>query len=68
MAYKIIDIKMHNSDFKAGRGREIITAVLDSSDDLVTLGTGYCAGSIAMVADKGVPSYMLNASGEWKEI
>ena len=51
-------------------GHEIveITAVLDSVSDLSSLGTDYAPGSIAMVADKGVPSYMLNASGEWKEI
>ena len=63
MAYKII--RDENNKYQMGRE---ITAVLDSSADLVTLGTDYCAGSIAMVADKGVPSYMLNASGEWKEI
>ena len=68
MAYKIIDVKYCYGQNAVVNGGEIITAVLDSSDDLVTLGTGYCAGSIAMVADKGVPSYMLNASGEWKEI
>ena len=51
-------------------GHEIveITAVLDSVSDLSSLGTDFAPGSIAMVADKGVPSYMLNASGEWKEI
>ena len=51
-------------------GHEIveITAVLDSVSDLASLGTDFAPGSIAMVADKGVPTYMLNASGEWKEI
>lgn len=68
MAYKIIDVKYCYGQNAVVNVGEIITAVLDSSADLTTLGTGYCAGSIAMVADKGVPSYMLNASGEWKEI
>lgn len=51
-------------------GHEIveITAVLDSVSDLAALGTDYAPGSIAMVADKGVPSYILNVSGQWKEI
>ena len=68
MSYKIIDIIMNPLDEMNVKRRQIITAVLDSSADLESLGTGYCAGSIAMVADKGVPTYMLNASGEWKEI
>ena len=66
MAYSITKrtlVRYHN-------GHEIdeITAMLDSVSDLSSLGTDFAPGSIAMVADKGVPSYMLNASGEWKEI
>ena len=51
-------------------GKEIveISAVLDSVDDLASLGTNYAPGSVAIVADKGAPAYMLNASGVWKEI
>lgn len=63
MAYKII--RDENNKYQMGRE---ITAVLDAVSDLDGLGTDFCPGSIAMVADKGVPSYMLNASGAWKEI
>lgn len=63
MSYKII--RDENNKYQMGRE---ITAVLDSVSDLASLGTDFAPGSIAMVADKGVPSYMLNASGEWKEI
>ena len=63
MAYKII----RDESNKYQMGREI-TAVLDSVSDLSSLGTNFAPGSIAMVADKGVPSYMLNVSGQWKEI
>ena len=42
--------------------------MLDSVDDLASLGTDYAPGSVAIVADKGAPVYMLNASGVWKEI
>ena len=63
MAYKII--RDENNKYQMGRE---ITAVLDAVSDLDSIGTDYCPGSVAMVADKGVPIYMLNASGVWKEI
>ena len=63
MAYKIIRDK--NNKYQLGRE---IEAVLDSTADLDALGTDYCPGSVAIVADKGAPAYMLNASGVWKEI
>ena len=63
MAYKII--RDENNKYQLGRE---IEAVLDSTADLDALGTGYCPGSVAIVADKGAPVYMLNASGVWKEI
>ena len=40
----------------------------DAAADLDALGTTWAPGSVAMVADKGVPSYVLNASHVWKEI
>lgn len=64
MAYKII----RNRNEKYQTGREI-TAVLDSEADLTTLQaneTGLAPGSLAIIADAGLPSYALNASGEWK--
>ena len=63
MAYKII--RDENNKYQLGRE---IEAVLDSVDDLASLGNDYAPGSVAIVADKGAPAYMLNASGEWKEI
>lgn len=63
MAYKII--RDENNKYQMGRE---ITAILDAVSDLDSLGTDYCPGSVAMVADKGAPVYMLNASGVWKEI
>lgn len=63
MAYKII--RDENNKYQLGRE---IEAVLDSTADLDSLGTDYAPGSVAIVADKGAPAYMLNASGEWKEI
>lgn len=63
MAYKIIRDEWN----KYQLGREI-TAVLDAIDDLASLGTDFAPGSVAIVADKGATSYMLNASGAWKEI
>lgn len=63
MAYKII--REYKNQYQAGTE---ITAVLDSTDDLTLLGNDYAPGSMAMVADSGLPTYMLNASLVWKEI
>lgn len=65
MAYKIIrDMsELHQT------GREI-TAVLDSASDLQALiaAEGELApGSTAVVAAKGRPTYILNASGQWAD-
>lgn len=66
MAYKIIrdKLNMHQTC------REI-TAILDAASDLATLQaneTGLAPGSLAIIADAGLPSYALNASGEWKSV
>ena len=64
MAYKII----RNRNEKYQTGREI-TAVLDSEADLTTLQaneTGLAPGSLAIIADAGLKSFVLNASGVWK--
>lgn len=63
MAYKII--RRESNKYQLGWE---IEAVLDSTADLEALGTDYCPGSTAIVADKGGAIYMVNASGEWKEI
>ena len=63
MAYKII--RWEKDRYQVG---DEITAVLDAAADLDALGTTWAPGSVAIVADKGAPSYMLNASHVWKEI
>ena len=68
MAYKIIEKKYIERLPLSELSHPLITAVMDSPDDLASLGSDYCPGSIAMVADKGVPAFMLNSSGKWKEI
>ena len=65
MAYRIIKTE---PSLIGEISRPVIMAVLDSDDDLVALGNDYGASSVALVADKGAPVYMLNASGVWKEI
>ncbi len=71
MAYKIIRDNCNDEQV----GHEIV-AILDSAADLAALselkvpvcGRPYAApGSLAIVADSGLPTYVLNASGEWKE-
>lgn len=62
MAYKIV---RQTTDAQSGVE---IKAILDSAADLDTLGTNYSPGSLAVVADKDTPMYMLNASKQWKEI
>lgn len=63
MAYSITE-RIEN---KYQTGTEI-TAILDASSDLSDLGTTWLPGSIAIVADKGATTYMLNASHVWKEL
>ena len=65
MAYKIIKSE---PSLIGEISRPVIMAVLDSVDDLAALGNNYGASSVAIVAVKGAPVYMLNASGVWKEI
>jgi len=62
MAYKII--RTQTNDKQTGVE---ITAVLDSAADLAALGTGWAPGSMAVVADAGLPVYVMNASRQWKE-
>ena len=63
MAFKIIRDELNNEQ----PGREIV-AILDSASDLTALGANYAPGSVAMVAGSGAPTFILNASQEWKEI
>lgn len=64
MAYKII--RSQKNSFQSGRE---VMAVLDSEADLTSLSANegeLSPGSIAIIATTGLPSYMLNVSGEWK--
>ena len=65
MAYRIIKTE---PSLIGEISRPVIMAVLDSDDDLAALGNNYGASSVAIVADKGAPVYMLIASGVWMEI
>jgi hypothetical protein len=65
MAYKVIGGEYNV--FSAAPYKVIQDFVLDSASDLASLPD--CApGSTAIVAAKDGPIYMVNASGEWKEI
>lgn len=48
--------------------KNYIEAVLDEAADIDELGTDYAPGSKAIAAEKGLPLFILNASGEWKEV
>lgn len=68
MAYRIIRAR-GAFNYATNQGETEITAVLDSTADLSDLGTTpYRPGSVAIVADVGTPTYMLNASKVWKEV
>ncbi len=45
-----------------------VTIVCDAAADVADLPTGYAPGSIAVVADSGLPTYVLNASGTWASV
>lgn len=64
MAYKILSSETVAMESGA---KPIIEAILDAADDLEALGSNYYPGSVAIVADKDGPVYMLNASGDWRE-
>ena len=67
MAYKILSSETVAMESGA---KPQITAVLDSADDLEGLKASgdYHPGSIAYVAEEGLPAHMVNASGEWVEV
>lgn len=46
----------------------MIRAILDSPEDLDTLGTTWAPGSTATVADVGGTEFILNASYQWKNV
>lgn len=44
-----------------------VVIVCDAAADVSDLPTTYAPGSIALVADEGLPLYVLNASGTWAD-
>ena len=61
MAYKVV-----NRTYCISTDAYRYEFVCDSAADVASL-PKCCAGSVAIVADKDGPIYMVNASGEWKE-
>lgn len=64
MAWKISNIQTQGVPGDAPQ----VTIVCDADSDVSDLPTGYAPGSIAVVADSGMPAYMLNASGTWTSL
>ena len=64
MAWKISNIQTQGVAGDAAQ----VTIVMDSTSDASDLPTGYAPGSIAVVADSGMATYMLNASGSWVNV
>ena len=62
MAFKLI-----NKTWCPFANGERCEFILDSAADVADL-PQCCAGSTALVADKNVTAYIVNASGEWKEM
>ncbi len=59
-------VKIIDSEW-VGKGVYRSDFVIDSTADVAALPKA-APGSVAIVADKGGAVYMVNASGEWKEI
>lgn len=49
-------------------GGPLVTIIMDAGEDVSGLPTGYAPGSVAIEADTDLPTYVLNASGEWTSI
>ena len=60
-------IKRLVKEWNAGINDYQYSYVMDSADDFAKLPKS-TVGSTAIVADKDGPIYMVNASGEWKEV
>lgn len=63
MAYQII--RHRENEEQAGSE---VTILLDSAAELANIGTNWAPGSFAVIADTGMPTYVLNASKEWKAV
>lgn len=59
-------ITLIKRDWSTELSKPMDVYVVDSADDIANLPDSP-TGSLAIVADKGGPIWMVNASGEWKE-
>lgn len=64
MAWKISNIHTQGVPGDAAQ----VTIVCDAAADVADLPTGYAPGSLAIVAESGMPVYMVDASGEWADV
>lgn len=60
-------IKMISREWCCVRNEYVQSYILDSASDVESL-PACTPGSTAIVADTDGPVYMVNASGEWKEL
>ena len=42
-----------------------VTIIMESESDVSSLPTTFAAGSVAIIADEGLPVYMLGVDGVW---
>ena len=63
MAWKITNRETKGVDGDVAQ----VVIVCDTESDISDLPTTYAPGSIAVVADSGLPVYLLNASGTWAD-
>ena len=64
MAWKISNIQTQGVVGDAAQ----VTIVCDAGTNKNALPTGYAPGSFAIVAESGMPVYMVDASGEWADV
>ena len=60
-------LKLVSHEYCPCRDEKVAQYILDSASDAANLPDS-CTGSTAMVAASGGEMYMVNASGEWKEL
>lgn len=61
-------IKITHSEYVSSEDLYKRACVMDSAADAANLPAKSYPGSVAMVAAKDGPIYMVNASGEWEEL
>lgn len=64
MAWKISNIQTQGVPGDAAQ----VTIVCDAAADVADLPTTYAPGSIAIVADSGLPAFLLGPDGTWHAV